>query len=169
MAPTMRNNTTYAVLFLSLLTLAAAPATKPADAPARIDPLPAGWRDRVPAKGSFHQEAVHTGPMIFVGLAAAPTSDYVDLTAYAGFAKANAALAKLEKNLHFTNPKPGTLAGHETLEYETTGETLSGLKLHGRTVVFRMGDWFYKIVVSTTPSHYQAAQPEVEKLVANLK
>ena len=100
-----------------------------------------------------------------------PASDFaddLDLMSYGKLVQRNAAAKSKLANRSQTELKPNKIAGRDVVEYEVTGES-SGIKLHYRFFLVRVGGTFCNLSCWTTPSHWADAQADFETAVANLK
>ena len=134
-------------------------------------PLPDGWVAKASRTPGVLKSAALPDPPCRFEFIAEPKTDFdddVDLAAWAGRVKANAAKNTTVADRQETDLKAGTIGGRPTVEYEVTG-TANGVKLRYRIVMLAVGGCYCKLPCWTTADHWDAAQPEFEKVVAALK
>lgn len=134
--------------------------------------LPEGWSliaDEIPALEVY---ANHSTKQVYFGLITEAKVDFdesFDLATWADLVKKNTAEAQREQlnNLKNTEIVSGEIGGHNTLEYEITGD-LDGVKLRYRIIMLDMKGRYCKLSFWSTPSHWKDVQNESVKVVEGL-
>jgi hypothetical protein len=141
----------------------------PATVPAAVDPLPPGWN-----AGQFDAGDIKTGQNFDLHahfeLHSEPKvgADKDAFTNWSKRAKEREAKNSAMTNRQETELKASTLSDHDIFEYEITGE-LFGQPLHYRVFFVPIRGVFCRMLCWTDPKHWDAANPQFEALVANLK
>jgi hypothetical protein len=151
------------LLFATLLARAAGPAV-------HVDPLPPGWK-----AGQFDTNTLLTGSSseleahFELEITSKNTIKGMDLARFAAMEKKREAKdSAAQTDRKETELTPVTLGDHKSLQYEITG-TLFGLKLHWRTIFVEVGDSFCNIRCWAPPAHWEAANPQFDMIVKNIK
>jgi hypothetical protein len=152
-----------------LAVAAAGPLAAQAPATPRVD-LPQGWQDRPTSSPTAAQHAKYSDRVTDFELTVRPKMDLaanVDLKAFVEkMRKGTASNSKLA-NRQETPPVELQVAGRPTIQYDITGE-YNGNRYSYRQIFLQCGDNYCMLSCSTTPSHWLAAQPRFDELVARL-
>ena len=137
----------------------------------RVDPLPAGWVAKTPRVRNAVQFAEYPRLVAYFELMEEPRSAFsekMDLVSYAKLCRQSTARKSKLTNRTETEVKAGSIGGRPIAEFEVTGE-LRGIKLHFRYISIQVGDWFCNVSCWTSPSHWEAAQPQFDEVVPNVR
>lgn len=140
-----------------------------ADGPAvRINPLPDGWKPGI-ADSDFIQTGSSSALAAHFEMHLTPKpGDKLDLAQWAAIEKKLDAKDSIITDRKETALKPATIGDRKVIEYEITG-ALFGLQLHYRIFYFEVGKTLCNLKCWTTPAHWDAANPQFETLVKNVK
>ena len=132
--------------------------------------LPPGWIAKTAKSGKVIKFAENPGLIAFFEVVGEPKAEFdsdVDLMAWARMVKTNRTKVSTLQDRQETGLKPGNIGGHPTLEYEISGHLKYAYRF--RVTMLELNGCYCEVTCWTTPSHWEAAQPEFRQLVETME
>ena len=162
----MKKLNVASVLFISMMLMHAtqAVAADDAQAKAKIDPAPAGWKISdlgMTTLGTNTELAAHCQ-------LTSEGKSPVSLQNWAQGLKDAVKKGNTFKDFKASDLKAGKYGGHDAFEYDYSGDGMGG-KVHYRVFFLSIGDNFVMLECFTDPDHWDAAQKSFDELANHVK